>query len=514
MNFSHLPLTFIDQPTGIISLAHNQTVAGATAILGAALLWYLLASDKSGIKTVRGWPYIGHWVFFTRRHDFILENFDKLPDEPMFGFNILKHRVVALKGEEARKAFFERRDLSFSEGYRLLFGAVPDVRDVVDDVPELGEKEKMPWLAKRLLPLFRLDRLASATPQFMADIERNMIKWGDQGKFDPFEDMYSIVFQLTIRAAACREIADSVDSCKRLEKLYWACEKGTTPAAVLFPWLPSGPRKQRIAATTEIYTWFDSIIRARRAEGRREEDTMQALMDMGDSTAEIIRFVMGVLFVGIVNTGLMSAWILIFLDQEPEWRDKAVEELRGLLNKYAPTSKAYSSATERLSLVPPEALEDELPILEDCLRETIRLIFTATLLRRVIKGDLDLYGRTIPQGSFLAYQADETHGNPDIYPEPSRFNPGRYAEGQDKSQAHAFLGWGVGRHPCVGKKFAQFEIKAMLLMFLSSYEYEIVNSKGLKPDPSMTVPDKNDLHQARPKGDVFYVKYTKREKWL
>ncbi|KAG8743137.1 hypothetical protein FRC10_000354 [Ceratobasidium sp. 414] len=478
MNTSYLPLIFAEQQIDIAALVHNQAVAGATAILGTALLWYLLASDKSGIKTVRGWPYIGHWVFFTKRHDFILQNFDKMPEEPMFGFNILKHRVVALKGEEARKAFFERRDLSFSEGYRLLLGAVPDVKDVVDDVPELGEKEKMPWLAKRLLPLFRLDRLAAgnykffydqhtsqliefiAMPQFMSDIERNMIKWGDQGKFDPFEDMYSIVFQLTIRAAACREIADSVDSCKRLEKLYWACEKGTTPAAVLFPWLPSGPRKQRIAATTEI------LIRARRAEGRREDDTMQALMDMGDSTAEIIRFVMGILFVGIVNTGLMSAWILIFLDQEPEWRDKVIEELRGLLNKHAPASKAYSSAAERLSLVPPEALEDELPILENCLRETIR------------------------------------------------FNPARYAAGQDKSQTHAFLGWGVGRHPCVGKKFAQFEIKAMVVMFLSSYEYEIVNSKGLKPDPSTTVPDKNDLHQARPKGDVFYVKHTKREKCL
>jgi hypothetical protein len=37
---------------------------------------------------------------------------------------------------------------------------VPDVKDVVDDVADLEEHEKMPWLSKRLLPLFRADSLA------------------------------------------------------------------------------------------------------------------------------------------------------------------------------------------------------------------------------------------------------------------------------------------------------------------------------------------------------------------
>jgi hypothetical protein len=37
---------------------------------------------------------------------------------------------------------------------------VPDVKDVLDNVVDLGEQEKMPWLSKRLLPLFRADYLA------------------------------------------------------------------------------------------------------------------------------------------------------------------------------------------------------------------------------------------------------------------------------------------------------------------------------------------------------------------
>jgi hypothetical protein len=136
----------------------------------------------------------------------------------------------------------------------------------------MNDHEQMSWFARRLTPLLRMDRLGertstslifvtryltspaafTVTPLFMADLERNMIKWGNSGKFDPFEDIYSMVFQLTIRAAGCREIADSVEECKKLEKLYWQVEKGATPTSVLLPWFPSPARKQKVAATAEM----------------------------------------------------------------------------------------------------------------------------------------------------------------------------------------------------------------------------------------------------------------------
>ncbi|KAF8604864.1 cytochrome P450 [Ceratobasidium sp. AG-I] len=474
----------------------------------------MLTSDRSSIKKVRGWPVIGQWEFFTKRHDFIRENFDRLTDEPMFQFNILKHNVVALRGEEARKAFFDRRDLNFTEGYRLLFGGAPRVEDAVEDYDPVKEEEKLSWFVRRLTPLLRMDRLGELTPLFMSDLERNMLKWGDHGKFDPFEDVYSMVFQLTIRAAGCREIADSVEACQKMEKLYWQVEKGSSPTSMLLPWLPSKSRKLRVAATTEIFIWFDGIINARKSENRREEDALQILMDLGDSTAEIIGFIMGTLFAGIVNSGLMSAWIFIFLDQEPEWRDKVINELRSLLETYAPASESYGTLAERLSRIPPQAWENEMPVLETCLRETIRLILSGAALRRVTQGPVEISGKTIPNGTFLTYLVGETHTNPSIYPNPAKFDPGRYAAGQDKSQTHAYLGWGVGRHPCLGKRFAQYEIKAICAMFLASYDYEVINSKGQKPDPSTTVPDRNNIYQARPKNETFYIKYTKRQAQL
>lgn len=60
----------------------------------------------------------------------------------------------------------------------------------------------------------------------------------------------------------------------------------------------------------------------------------------------------------------MSAWIFIFLDQTPEWRAKVEDELQSLLNKYAPVSRGYASAADRFSDIPPNAWENEMPVLE------------------------------------------------------------------------------------------------------------------------------------------------------
>ncbi|KAG8712346.1 hypothetical protein FRC08_014724 [Ceratobasidium sp. 394] len=535
MNTS-LPLRLDHQiASAVATIAGHQAIVGAAAALGIALLCYKTLVDDGDIKRIRGWPLLGHWAFFTKRHDFILGGFQQLRGQPMFGFSILKNNVVALKGEEARKAFFDRRDLDFNEGYRLLLGGNPKVKDIVKvPVNEDGNEQSSSYL-QRLYPLLRMERLAArewfidsfsyrigdsfllglaVAPQLMADLERGMVKWGDEGKFDPFDTIFSTIFQLTTRFVACREIADSIEGCKRLEKLYRRVEKGWTPASILLPWMPSFARVRKTIATGQIYFWFDGIIKARQQENRREEDALQTLLDLGDSTAGAIEFILHTLFAGILNTGLMGSWLFIYLDQAPEWRAKVIEELKVLLDTHAPLSGGYTSAAERFSCVPLDAWETQMPVLDLCLRETIRMVMSGAALRRVVHGDLKVEGKTIPNGSFLVYLLGETHQNPDIYPEPSKFNPDRFEQGQDKAQAHAFLGWGVGRHPCPGRRFAQYEIKASYAMFLASYEYEVVNSKGARPDPSVVVPNRNDLFLARPKNEELYIKYTKRERAL
>ena len=56
-----------------------------------------------------------------------------------------------------------------------------------------------------------------------------------------------------------------------------------------------------------------------------------------------------------------------------------------------------------------------------------------------------------------------------------RFDPGRYERQEDKKQNNGFVGWGAGRHPCIGMRFAKLEIKCIAAMFLSAFDYDVVD---------------------------------------
>jgi hypothetical protein len=114
-------------------------------LLASLLLYRHLTprDDKGGIRKLGGFPIFTAWTFFTKRYDFIRANFESDPS-PHFKFNVLQvgplsavslcpglnivqHSVVALRGEESRKAYFNNKNLSFTEGYRVLRGGVRPV---------------------------------------------------------------------------------------------------------------------------------------------------------------------------------------------------------------------------------------------------------------------------------------------------------------------------------------------------------------------------------------------------
>ena len=66
--------------------------------------------------------------------------------------------MTALTGPIARKEFFNDPKLHFSEGYRILTGGVPDVRDVDIEVAT----ENRSAAIKRLVLLIRKERLAAS----------------------------------------------------------------------------------------------------------------------------------------------------------------------------------------------------------------------------------------------------------------------------------------------------------------------------------------------------------------
>jgi sterol 14-demethylase len=131
-----------------------------------------------------------------------------------------------------------------------------------------------------------------------------------------------------------------------------------------------------------------------------------------------LQFILGVLFAGIVNTGIMSAWMLLFLHNTPAWKAKAIAEVQSFISQYAPKDDPNLAA--QLAAIPPEVWDDNMLVLDLCLRETIRIVMTGAALRRVMTNDVVVDGVKIERGSFLAFLMSSTHADPEIYDEPER----------------------------------------------------------------------------------------------
>lgn len=59
------------------------------------------------------------------------------------------------------------------------------------------------------------------------------------------------------------------------------------------------------------------------------------------------------------------------------------------------------------------------------------------------------------------------------------------------------MAYGVpGRHPCAGMRAAKLEIKVAIALFLSKFDYELVDASG-KLLKSLPQPDRNDIQNVR-----------------
>ena len=189
--------------------------------------------------------------------------------------------------------------------------------------------------------------------------------------------------------------------------------------------------------------------------------------------------------------------MLINLAIHPEWREKCKKEIQDLISRHLDDPLSSATLHEKLGAIPMSAWEDELPILEACIRESHRISFNGLNLRRNLREDIKIGEQVIKRGDFIAYSMADAHLNPEYYPEPQKYDPSRWLQPNPvPGVVYPFLGWGAGRHPCTGMKVAKLEMKLILAFFLMRYEFDLVDKDGKFPDP-LPVPNLNDIHQVR-----------------
>ncbi|KAG6854089.1 hypothetical protein C0991_010502 [Blastosporella zonata] len=357
---------------------------------------------------------------------------------------------------------------------------------------------------KRLGAVQHSAPLNDLIPLILDDSRRIMETWGTSGRFDPFESIYSLLFQTTLRSLSCTEISEDPIIVGRLKALYDTLDNGTTPATVLVPWFPTPAMIKKLWATKEIYEIVTKAIKEREKSGISRNDTLQMLLDCGDEKLVVVGFIMGLLIAGARATGTTASWMMTFLGCHRDWREKAVAEVESLLAS-TPTSTS-DSLSSRLSTLPLDVWESETPVLDAIIKETTRVAQPHTAMRRNLGPPLYIDGKIIPSGAYVVYPFSDVHLDPSLYPDPWKFNPGR----EDvKDVPFAYVGWGGGKTLCLGTRLAKVELKLITAMFLLGFRHTVVDKHGRKTNPA---PNWNDILLCRPPPDqTGYVSYERSD---
>lgn len=281
-----------------------------------------------------------------------------------------------------------------------------------------------------------------------------------------------------MRCLTCHELADDPVVVARLKELYDTLDASTTPASVLFPWLPSPSVVTKLRASKKVYDIVDGAIKARLESGVARDDTLQMLIDHGDEKlvtigvcAPLNNQYVDVLISPTVCHGFtcsrcaidwydwyvlklsmslplltvhltLASWMVTFLAGDTQRRRNAEDEVHALLSAHSDEmTSSKDNLADLLSNVPLDAWEKCTPVLDKVIWETLRIAQPHTAMRRNVGPDTYVDGTHIPSGAYVVYPFSDVHLNPQMYPDPWRFDPDR----PQYDFKYGYVGWGGGK---------------------------------------------------------------------
>ena len=116
---------------------------------------------------------------------------------------------------------------------------------------------------------------------------------------------------------------------------------------------------------------------------------------------------------------------------------------------------------------------DQLPYLQNVCRESIRFIPTIPVTVRESVASDQLGGYHIPPATTIYLLANTIHRLPQYWgPSADEFDPDRWDNLPSSNTTNAFLPFMQGPRGCIGRKFAEVEIKIILCALLSRFRFE------------------------------------------
>ncbi|KAK9742705.1 hypothetical protein RND81_03G192400 [Saponaria officinalis] len=304
--------------------------------------------------------------------------------------------------------------------------------------------------------------------EYIADISvKALDKWSKMGEIEFLTQLRKMTFRIIMYIFLSSESEPVMEA---LEKEYTLLNHGVRAQAIN---LPGFAYHKALKARKKLVAVIQSAIDERRAI-KKDRVAMKAKKDMLDqlleveedgkklTDEEIIDLLVMYLNAGHESSGHTIMWATILLQEHPEYLKKAKAEQEWIV-KNRPAGQTGLTLRE----------VRQMTYLSQVVDETLRWVSFSFVVFREAKKDFNLNGYLIPKGWRVLTWFRHVHLNPEVWPEPTKYNPDRWNDLTPK--AGTFLPFGAGTRLCPGNDLAKLEISIFLHYFLLGYKVQRKN---------------------------------------
>ncbi|PIC66032.1 pyridine nucleotide-disulfide oxidoreductase [Sporosarcina sp. P21c] len=128
----------------------------------------------------------------------------------------------------------------------------------------------------------------------------------------------------------------------------------------------------------------------------------------------------------------------------------------------------------------------ELPYTQQVIEEGLRLYPPAWLIYRELNEPVEMFGRTFKKGSTFMICPYAVHRNEEVFPNPSAFDPDRFAAG-NKYAPFSYFPFGGGSRSCIGSRFAMLEATLIISVLYKKFIFRNVRPHAPVPEPLISL---------------------------
>ncbi|NLT07386.1 MAG: cytochrome P450 [Solirubrobacterales bacterium] len=337
-------------------------------------------------------------------------------------------------------------------------------------------------MRRLVLPAFHRESIAAMAATVAEEAERAVAGWRPGETVDVHGWARTVAMRIAMRALLGLDPDDGDTGGRAAREFERALAFYGTDRLARRSHEPGSPLRRFEAAREALDRIVYAQIARRRRAGDGRGDILAMLLGARDDDGralddrEIRDQLLTLMFAGHDTTASTISFLLYELARNPE--ERAL--LQAVADRAPGAAPGLAGTANRL---------------EDAIDETLRLYPPAWVGPRLALAEDTLAGVRVPAGARVNYCSWATHRLPDLWSEPDRFDPARFADERAAALPKgAYVPFGGGSRTCVGMRFAHLEIRALATAILGRCTPELQSDHQMTVRPMPTLRPEGALH--------------------